>query len=155
VEGNVVKAAEVIKEATAAGVRIASEGDGLLLEATAAPAKAMIALITQHKAEIIDLLRAGRGGPAGAEVSWLDMVVAVENEAGRHRIWCDELKHLSWCDRFIDLQASHCAGRKLDADPATDSLDRFNQSRKALAGVYRHLADSLHEASLEERLGRP
>ena len=87
-----MKAAEVIKEATAAGVRIAIEGDGLLLEATAAPPKAMIALITQHKAEIIDLLRIGRGGPAEeAQVSWLDMVVAVENEAGRHRIWCDEL----------------------------------------------------------------
>ena len=90
-EGNVVKAAEVIKEATAAGVRIAIDGDGLLLEATTAPPKAMIALITQHKADIIDLLRSGHGGLAEAEVSWLDMVVAVENEAGRHRIWCDEL----------------------------------------------------------------
>jgi len=44
-----VKAAEVIKEATAAGVRIAIEGDGLLLEATTAPPKAMIALITQPR----------------------------------------------------------------------------------------------------------
>jgi hypothetical protein len=69
VEGNVVKAAEVIKEATAAGVRIAIDGDGLLLEATTAPPKAMIALITQHKAEIIDLLRSGRGGPAEAEAN--------------------------------------------------------------------------------------
>ena len=86
-----MKAAEVIKEATAAGIRIAIEGDGLLLEATTAPPEAMIELITQHKAEIIDLLRSGWGGPAEAEVSWLDMVVAVENEAGRHRIWCDEL----------------------------------------------------------------
>jgi hypothetical protein len=48
-------------------------------------------LITQHKAEIIDLLRSGWGGPADSEVGWLDMVVAVENEAGRHRIWCNEL----------------------------------------------------------------
>ena len=86
-----MKAAEIIKEATAAGVRIAIEGDGLLLEATTAPPKAMIALITQHKAEIINQLRAGPAGAAEAEVSWLDMVVAVENEAGRHRIWCDEL----------------------------------------------------------------
>jgi hypothetical protein len=57
-----VKAAEIIKEATAAGVRIAIEGDGLLLEATTAPPKAMIALITQHKAEIINQLRAGPAG---------------------------------------------------------------------------------------------
>jgi len=86
-----VTAAEVIKEAKAAGVRIEVEGNGLVLEATAAPPKAMIELITQHKAEIIDHLMVPRGGPAEEEVSWLDMVVAVENEAGRHRIWCDEL----------------------------------------------------------------
>ncbi|MBR1167453.1 hypothetical protein [Bradyrhizobium liaoningense] len=86
-----MKAAEVIKQATAAGIRIAVKGDVLLLEATTAPPEAVIELITQHKAEIIDLLRPGWGGPAEAEVSWLDMVVAVENEAGRHRIWCDEL----------------------------------------------------------------
>jgi protein-tyrosine-phosphatase len=89
VEGNAVKAAQVIKEARAAGVRIALDRDGLSLEATAAPSEAMIELIAQHKAEIVDLLRSR--GPAEVEVSWLDMVVAVENEAGRHRIWRDEL----------------------------------------------------------------
>jgi hypothetical protein len=91
VEGDAVNAAEVIKEAEAAGVRIAIEGDGLLLEATAPPPKATLDLITQHKAEIITLLRSDVGGSVESQVSWLDMVVAVENEAGRHRIWCDEL----------------------------------------------------------------
>ena len=43
-----MNASEVIKEAAAVGIRIAIEGDGLLLEATTAPPKAMIALITQH-----------------------------------------------------------------------------------------------------------
>jgi hypothetical protein len=104
VEGNAVKAAEVLKEATAAGVRIAIEGDGLLLEATTAPPKAVIELITQHKVAIIDLLRSGRGGPAEAEVSWLDMVVAVENEAGRHRIWCDELTRRAADDRLTEVE---------------------------------------------------
>ena len=99
-----MKAAEVIKEATAAGVRIAIEGDGLLLEATTAPPKAMIALITQHKAEIIDLLRSGRAGPAEVEISWLDMVVAVENEAGRHRIWCDELTRRADDDSLTEVE---------------------------------------------------
>lgn len=84
-----MKAAQVLKEASAAGVRIAIDGNGLSLEATAAPSEAMIELITQHKAEIVDLLRSS--GPAEGEVNWLDMVVAVENEAGRHRIWRDEL----------------------------------------------------------------
>jgi hypothetical protein len=86
-----VNAAEVIKEAAAVGIRIAIEGDGLSLEATAQPPKAIIELIAQHKPEIINLLRSGPGGPAEARVSWLDMVVAVDNEAGRHRIWRDEL----------------------------------------------------------------
>ena len=99
-----MKATEVVKDATAAGVRIAIEGDDLLLEATAAPTKAMIELITQHKAEIINLLRAGRGGPAEGEVSWLDMVVAVENEAGRHRIWCDELTRRAGDDGLTEVE---------------------------------------------------
>ena len=93
-----MNAAEVIEEAAAAGIRIAIEGDGLSLEATAQPPKAMIELIAQHKPEIIDLLRSNRGGLAEARVGWLDMVVAVENEAGRHRIWRDELTHRARSD---------------------------------------------------------
>ena len=86
-----MNAAEVIKEAEAVGVRIAIERSGLSLEATAPPPKAILDLITQHKAEIIALLRSDIGGSVESQVSWLDMVVAVENEAGRHRIWRDEL----------------------------------------------------------------
>jgi hypothetical protein len=86
-----MNAAEVIQEAAAVGIRIAIEGDGLSLEATEPPPKAIIELISQHKPEIIDLLRSERGGLAEAPVSWVDMVVAVENEAGRHRIWRAEL----------------------------------------------------------------
>ena len=86
-----MNAAEVIKEATAVGIRIAIKGSSLSLEASAPPPKSIIDLITQHKPEIVNLLRSDRGGPAEARVSWLDMEVAVENEAGRHRIWRDEL----------------------------------------------------------------
>ena len=87
-----MNAADVIKEANAAGIRIAIKGSGLSLEASAPPPKAILDLITQHKAEIITLLRSSASdGPAEVQVSWLDMVVAVENEVGRHRIWRDEL----------------------------------------------------------------
>jgi hypothetical protein len=86
-----MNAAEVIKEAAAVGIQIAIEGNDLSLEATAQPPKAIVGLITQHKPEIINLLRSGPGGPAEARVNWLEMEVAVENEAGRHRIWLDEL----------------------------------------------------------------
>ena len=99
-----MNAAEVIKEAAAAGVQIAIEGDGLSLEATAKPPKAIIELIAQHKPEIIDLLRSDRGGPAEARVSWLDMEVAVENEAGRRRIWRDELTRRAADDKLTAVE---------------------------------------------------
>jgi hypothetical protein len=96
-----MNAAEVIKEAAAAGIQIAIEGDGLLLEATEQPPKAIIELITQHKPAIINLLRSG---PAEARVSWLDMEVAVENEAGRHRIWRDELTRRAADDKLTAVE---------------------------------------------------
>jgi hypothetical protein len=99
-----MNAAEVIQEAAAAGIRIAIEGDGLSLEATEPPPKAIIELISQHKPEIIDLLRSERGGLAEAPVSWVDMVVAVENEAGRHRIWCDELTRRADDDSLTEVE---------------------------------------------------
>ena len=86
-----MNAADVIKEANTAGVRIAIKGTGLSLEASAPPPKAIIDLITEYKVEIVALLSSAPDRPAEAQVSWLDMVVAVDNEAGRHRIWRDEL----------------------------------------------------------------
>jgi hypothetical protein len=100
VEGDTVNAAEVIKEANAAGIRIAIVGSGLSLEATAPPPKAILDLITQHKAEIITLLSSDHGGSVEPQVTWLSMVVAVENEAGRHRIWRDELTRRADDDRL-------------------------------------------------------
>ena len=86
-----MNAADVIKEANAVGVRIAIKGTGLSLEASAPPPKAIIDLITEYKVEIVALLSSAPDRPAETQVSWLDMVVAVDNEAGRHRIWHDEL----------------------------------------------------------------
>ena len=86
-----MSAADVIKEANAAGIRIAIKGSGLSLEASAPPPKAIIDLITDHKPEIVALLSSAPHGLAETQVGWLDMVVAVENEAGRHLIWRDEL----------------------------------------------------------------
>jgi len=99
-----VNAAEIIKEAAAAGILIAIEGDGLSLEATAKPPKAIIELITQHKLEIINLLRSGPGRLAEARISWLDMEVAVENEVGRHRIWRDELTRRAADDKLTAVE---------------------------------------------------
>jgi hypothetical protein len=99
-----MNAAEIINEAAAVGIQIAIEGDSLSLEATAPPPKAILDLIKQHKPEIIDLLTSGRGGPVEARVSWLDMVVAVDNEAGRHRIWRDELTRRAADDKLTAVE---------------------------------------------------
>ena len=117
-----MNAAEVLKEAAAAGVQIAIEGDGLLLEATAQPPKAIIELIARHKPEIIDLLRSDRGGPAKARVSWMDMEVAVENEASRHRIWRDELTRDAADDKLTAVER--------------DRLERAIASRARQAAIF-------------------
>src|SRR5262245_51185458 len=105
-----MNAAEVIEEAAAVGIRIAIEGDDLSLDATAAPPKAIIELIAQHKPEIINLLRSDPAGPAEARVSWLDMVVAVDNEAGRHRIWQRELTRRAADDKLTAVERETLQG---------------------------------------------
>ena len=130
-----MNAAEVIEEAAAAGIRIAIEGDGLSLEATAQPPKAIIDLIAQHKPEIIDLLRSDRDGLSEARVSWLDMVVAVDNEAGRHRIWRDEL-------------ARRAAGDQLTA-VERDTLQRAIASHARDAAIFDELMRQIERARAE------
>ena len=117
-----MNAAEVIEEAAAAGIRIAIEGDSLSLEATAQPPKAIIDLIAQHKPEIIDLLRSDRDGLAEARISWLDMEVAVDNEAGRHRIWRDELTRQAADDKLTAVER--------------DTLERAIASRARQAAIF-------------------
>ena len=130
-----MNAAEVIKEAAAVGIRIAIEGGGLSLEATAQPPKAIIELITQHKPEIIDLLRSDPAGPVEARVSWLDMVVAVDNEAGRHRIWRDELTR-------------DAADNKLTA-VERDTLQRAIASRARQAAIFEAVLRVIERARTE------
>ena len=130
-----MNAAEVIKEAAVAGVQIAIQGDGLSLEATAKPPKAIIELITQHKSEIIDLLRSDRGGPAKARVSWMDMEVAVENEAGRHRIWRDELTRDAADDKLTAVER--------------DTLEQAIASRARQAEIFEEVMRLIERARAE------
>jgi hypothetical protein len=131
-----VNAAEVIKEAAAVGIRIAIEGGGLSLEATAQPPKAIIELIAQHKPEIIDLLRSDPAGPAEALViSWVDMVVAVDNEAGRHRIWRDALTRDAADDKLTAVER--------------DTLKRAIASRARQAAVFEVVLRVIERARAE------
>ena len=130
-----MNAAEVIKEAAAVGIRIAIEGGGLSLEATAQPPKAIIELITQHKPEIIDLLRSDPADPAEARVSWLDMVVAVDNEAGRHQIWRDELTRDAADDKLTAVER--------------DTLQRAIASRARQAAIFEAVLRVIERARTE------
>lgn len=52
-----MSAVEALKVARAAGVHLAIDGDALALEASSAPPPAVIELLSQHKPEIVALLR--------------------------------------------------------------------------------------------------
>jgi len=62
-----MSAAEALKAAREAGLRLGIDGDALTLEASAAPPPAVIELLSRHKAEIVALL-----SPVGDERSALD-----------------------------------------------------------------------------------
>jgi hypothetical protein len=130
-----MNAAEVIKEAAAVGIEIAIEGDGLSLQATEPPPKEIIQLITQHKPEIINLLKRGRGVPAEAPVSWLDMSVAVDNEAGRHRIWYDELSRRAADDKLTAVER--------------DTLEQAIASRARQAAIFEAVLRVIENARAE------
>lgn len=57
-----MSAVMAIREARAAGVQIAIEGDALTLEASAPPPPTVIELLSRHKTEIIALLRPADDG---------------------------------------------------------------------------------------------
>jgi hypothetical protein len=130
-----MNAAEVVEEAAAAGIRIAIEGDGLSLEAIVRPPAAIIELIAQHKPEIINLLRSGREVSSVEQISWLDMEVAIENEAGRHRIWRDELTRQAADDKLTVLER--------------DTLDRAIAIRAHQAAIFEAILRLIEHARAE------
>jgi hypothetical protein len=64
-----VSAAEALKAARAAGVRLGIDGDALTLEAATAPPPAVLDLLARHKARIVALLRPTNDGWSGED--WL------------------------------------------------------------------------------------
>jgi hypothetical protein len=57
-----MSAAEALKAARAAGIKLAIDGDDLVLEASASPPPAVIDRLTGHKTEIVAMLRPRRDG---------------------------------------------------------------------------------------------
>jgi hypothetical protein len=57
-----MNAADALKEATAIGVRIAIDGEDLMLEAAGRPPVAVIEMLSRHKPEIVNLLKSLTAG---------------------------------------------------------------------------------------------
>ena len=57
-----MSATEALRAALALGVELAIDGNDLLLEATSEPAAVVLDGLSQHKAEIVAMLRRGRDG---------------------------------------------------------------------------------------------
>ena len=57
-----MSAAEALKAARAVGIHLEVDGDDLVLEASTPPPSAILEVLSQHKAEIVAVLRPGRDG---------------------------------------------------------------------------------------------
>ena len=57
-----MSAAQALKAARAVGIHLEVDGDDLLLEAPAPPPSAILEVLSQHKAEIVAVLRPGPDG---------------------------------------------------------------------------------------------
>ena len=64
-----MSAAEALRAARAAGMKLGIDGDGLMLEAAIAPPPVVLDLLARHKAGIIALLRLANDGWSGED--WL------------------------------------------------------------------------------------
>jgi len=62
-----MSAAEALKQARAAGIRLGIDGDDLALEAFAPPPAEVLDLLARHKADIMTLLRPGNDGWSGED----------------------------------------------------------------------------------------
>ena len=62
-----MSAADALKAARAAGMKLGIEGEALMLEAATAPSPAVLDLLARHKAGIIALLRPANDGWAGED----------------------------------------------------------------------------------------
>jgi hypothetical protein len=72
-----MSAAEALKAARTAGIRLGIDGDALTLEASAAPAPAGLDLLSRHKAGVVALL-----GPANDGWSAYDWLAFFDERAG-------------------------------------------------------------------------
>ena len=62
-DANPMSTAEVLRTAHAAGIELSVDADDLLLDASSEPPAALLDMLRQHKAGVVELLRRGLLGP--------------------------------------------------------------------------------------------
>jgi hypothetical protein len=99
-----VSAADALKQARAAGIRVGIDGDHLALEASAPPPGEVLDLLARYKADILTLLRPGSDGWSGEDwrESFEERAGIVEFDGGLPRDQA-EARAFSCCvDEWLD-----------------------------------------------------
>ena len=108
-----MSATAVLKEARAAGIRVAVDGRDLVLEAAAPPPEAILVALREHKAEIVRLLAGEEGWTAEDWRAYFEERAAVrEYDGGRSRA---EAERGAFEDAIDQWLACH------PAEPTSDS----------------------------------
>jgi hypothetical protein len=112
-----LRAIEALKAARAAGVELAIDGDDLLLSAASEPSAAVLDALSQHKAQIVALLRPGRDGWSAEDwqVYCDERAGIIEFDGGLPRAEAEarafECCVVEWLNRNpVRSRPSHCLG---------------------------------------------
>ena len=97
-EGTALSAAEALKAARAAGIRLRIDGDDLVLEASAPPPPAVLDLLSSNKSGIVALLQPGRDGWSAEDwqVFFDERAAIAELDSGLPRADA-EARAFAWC----------------------------------------------------------
>ena len=145
-----MSAAEALKAARAAGVRIGIDGDDLALDADAAPPAAVLDLLSRHKAGVVALLRPGGDGWSAEDwQAFFDERAGIaEFDGGLPRAEA-EARAFACC--VVEwLNRNSCARRRGAASPAAAA----SSPRAAAAAWHRADRPCLAAFALLARLAR-
>jgi hypothetical protein len=112
-----MRAAEALKMARAAGIKLGIDGDDLVLEASAPPRAAVLDLLSRHKAGIVMLRSGGDGWSAEAWQGFFDKRIGIsEFDGGLPRTQAEACAFafcaVEWLNRNLEYSpAGSCLGR--------------------------------------------
>jgi len=103
-----MSAAEALKQARAAGIRLGIDGDDLVLEASAPPPAEVLDLVARYKADILALLRFGSDGWSGEDwQGFFDERVRIAESLGLQSDRAHAEAHRGCVNRWIIRNPTH------------------------------------------------